>query len=413
MIVDIIRYGNNGEGIAINNGKIVFVKGALVGETVDVALVKDSANFCIAKINKILKQSPQRQTPVCHYFKNCGGCQLQHICYAEQLKVKQQKIIGNLKKYANCVIPSCNIVSSPKILEYRNHMRFAVFNNKLSLRKNNSHDCVNIGYCYIAYEAINLCIEPLNCFLEKTNLDIDEVDIKAIEKQILITFICEKDIKKIDITHLKSMLSPYFTYGFSLYIKDKKQIKHLEGIKEIQQKRNLTNIISPLSFLQVNNEIADRLYNDVCDLVDDEIVIDAFSGRGLLSCIVSKKAKKVYAIEIEKSSVVDAKNMKVKNNINNVEFILGDVNEVLNNINIDFDCLILDPPRAGIKQNLVDTILKSMPNKIIYVSCACNTLARDLKGLLNKYSLKHICAYDMFPQTDEVETLVLLEKKYE
>ena len=157
------------------------------------------------------------------------------------------------------------------------------------------------------------------------------------------------------------------------------------------------------SHVEIGADIAKKFH-------EDEIVVDAFSGRGLLTCLLSQKAKKVFGIEIEKSSVLDAIDMQKQNNIQNVEFILGDANKVLSQLNKNIDCLVLDPPRAGLQNEMIFSILKMLPKKIIYISCASNTLARDLKLFLNKYSIKSVQGYDMFPETDEVETVVFLEK---
>ena len=246
--------------------------------------------------------------------------------------------------------------------------------------------------------------------MSSQNIDIVEVDIKAIKEQVLITFIAKNDALNLNVKSLESHLSPFFTFGFYLYNRKTKNLKHLGGFKKIEYKNSLITYIRPLSFLQINNEVANMLYNDVCELVKDEIVVDAFSGRGLLTCLLSQKAKKVFGIEIEKSSVLDAIDMQRQNNIQNVEFILGDANKALTQLNKNIDCLVLDPPRAGIQNEMIFSILKMLPKKIIYISCASNTLARDLKLFLNKYSIKSVQGYDMFPETDEVETVVLLEK---
>ena len=409
MLVDIIRYGNNGEGIAQKDGKVIFVLRALVGETVDISIEKDYAKYSISKLNKIIKQSQNRVNPPCPYFNVCGGCQLQHAKYQEQLKIKSLKISGNLKKYAN-FDGICEIKPSFLKYNYRNHMRFAVVNKKLCLHKNKSEKCIEIDYCHIACDAINLCIQPINNFLSSQNIDIVEVDIKAIKEQVLITFIAKNDALNLNVKSLESHLSPFFTFGFYLYNRKTKNLKHLGGFKKIECKNSLITYIRPLSFLQINNEISNIMYNDVCEFVKDEIVVDAFSGRGLLTCLLSQKAKKVFGIEIEKSSVLDAIDMQKQNNIQNVEFILGDANKVLSQLNKNIDCLVLDPPRAGIQNEMIFSILKMLPKKIIYISCASNTLARDLKLFLNKYSIKSVQGYDMFPETDEVETVVLLEK---
>ena len=407
MITNILRYGNNGEGIALNNGKVIFVKAALMGEKVDIKITKQSNNLDYAEVKNIITSSPNRIIPACPYYNDCGGCQLQHANYEEQLKIKRIKINGNLKKYAN-FDANVEIVASKHEFNYRNHMRFAVTNGTLGLHKNKSSNCVDIDYCLIASDEINFCVEAINNFLKVSKINISEVDIKAIKNQVLITFIAEKNAN-IDVNILKQFLSPYSSYGFYFYNKNNKQLKHIYGIKKIEYNDDIKCYVRPLSFLQVNDQVAHEMYDYVCGLVKDEVVVDAYCGRGILTSKLAKNAKKVYGIEIEKSSIDDAVDIKTINNIQNVTFILGDTKKELPKITQKVDTIVLDPPRAGAKQ-IMQTVADIGANKLIYISCASNTLARDLKMILNKYSIKIVKAFDMFPQTDEVETVVLLEK---
>ncbi len=407
MITNILRYGNNGEGIALNNGKVIFVKDALMGEKVDIKITKQSNNLDYAEVTNIITSSPNRIIPACPYYDVCGGCQLQHANYEEQLKIKRIKINGNLKKYAN-FDANVEIVASKHEFNYRNHMRFAVTNGTLGLHKNKSSNCVDVDYCLIASDEINFCVEAINNFLKVSKINISEVDIKAIKNQVLITFIAEKNAN-IDVNILKQFLSPYSSYGFYFYNKNNKQLKHIYGIKKIEYYDDIKCYVRPLSFLQVNDQVAHEMYDYVCGLVKDEVVVDAYCGRGILTSKLAKNAKKVYGIEIEKSSIDDAVDIKTINNIQNVTFILGDTKKELPKITQKVDTIVLDPPRAGAKQ-IMQTVADIGANKLIYISCASNTLARDLKMILNKYSIKIVKAFDMFPQTDEVETVVLLEK---
>ncbi len=407
MIVDIIRYGNNGEGIALNNGKITFVKDALMGEKVDINITKQTDKYDVAEVTNIIKSSQNRVSPVCPYYGVCGGCQLQHANYEEQLRIKRAKINGNLKKYAH-FDANVEIVSSDFKFNYRNHMRFVVFNHTLGLHKSKSSICVDVDDCRIANDEINFCIEAINNFLKITRIDINEVDIKSIKNQVLITFIAEKNVN-FDINEIKQFLSPFTSYGFYLYTKNNKHLKHIYGLKKIEYNDGINCFVRPISFLQVNDQVAHEMYNYVCELVKDEVVVDAYCGRGILTCKLAKNAKQVYGIEIEKSSIEDAIDIQTINNIKNVQFILGDTKTELPKLKQKIDCIVLDPPRAGAKQ-IMQTLLDIGANKLIYISCASNTLARDLGKLLDKYSIKEVKAFDMFPQTDEVETVVLLEK---
>ncbi len=408
MIIDIERYGSFGEGVSKNQGKVIFVDGALVGERVEVQIIKQQSRYDFAKVKKILSKSDKRVQPICPYFNSCGGCQLMHANYHEQLKIKEQIVNGNIAKYAKTMIDS-DIQKSVKQLNYRNHMTFSVKNNSLCLHKKSSNELENISYCHIANEMINSCIEPINNFMRNQQMDFDKVDIKAIQKQILITFYT-KSAKKFDSNLLLSDLSNMYSYGIFVYNTKDKHLKHAYGIKNISYENSgLKCIVRPQSFLQVNDDVAKILYDDVLGLIKDDIVVDCYSGRGELSCRLAQKAKFVFGIEIDKSSHLDAVQIAQINEMRNIKFILGDVDEEITKLK-DVDCVVIDPPRGGMKARAANNIKALRPNKIIYISCASNTLARDLNIFMNNYSIKYIKPYDMFPQTNNIETLVLLEK---
>lgn len=424
--IDIIRYGSNGEGVGIDNKKVVFVPYSLCGEKVCVDIIGDNTQLENGEIIEIEKKSDKRVNPICPYYKVCGGCDIMHASESEQKVIKQQIVTNNLKKYADYNGTIEEIIASDKQLYYRNHITFQV-NDKgqLCFYEKESHNCLKISKCYLANDIINQCITIFNSYFfdnflkgydNKTKTgEIKNVDIKFVDSKLLITIVTTiKNLPNLDnlIVRLNCLK---IKYGVFLSYNDKNstiygQLKHLTGIKEIEYIDNeIKSFISPFSFIQINENIKDKIYSKIFNIINGENVIDAYCGRGVLSCQVAKKVNNVIGIDIVESSISDAENLAIINKIKNVSFICGDVKDVLYNI-VSVDTIILDPPRKGCDKQVLECILKKLPKQIIYLSCASNTLARDLKILQQKYKIKFIQPYDMFPQTRHIETLVELEK---
>lgn len=431
MKLKILRYGVNGEGIALYNNKIVFVPFALKDEIVDVQILKDNKSFCTAKLNNILTKSDNRETPICPYYYDCGGCNLQHIKYKEQLLIKKQTVENNLSKFANCNFLVNDVIESDKQFNYRNHLSFHV-NDKgeLGFYKENSNTFVKIKKCYLANETINRCIDIFNSYFFDNKIygysaktkqgTIKMVDLKIVDNKLLVTIVSTR-LNLENLEHLFVRLNLLkMKYGVYISLNTSnnfliygEKLKHIYGIKQIEtNEENIKSFISSYSFLQINNHIKSLIYNDILKNVEGKVAVDLYSGRGVLASMLSKIFKRVYAIEIVKQACVDAENILKLNNINNVKVLCGDVENFFSKIQEKIDCIIIDPPRKGTTPNVLFDILKSKPKIIVYLSCASNTLARDLKFLLHEdyYKIKLVQPYDMFPNTPHIETLVVLEK---
>ncbi len=429
--LQIVRYGINGEGIALLNNKIVFVPFALKDETVDAQIIKENKSYFTAKLNNVIKESDNREIPICPYYYDCGGSNMQHIKYDEQLKIKKDIVKNNLVKFANCHFLVNDVIKSDKQFYYRNHVSFHV-NDKgqLGFYKENSNDFVTIKKCFLADETINKCIDIFNSYFFDNQIHgynkitkqgiIKLVDLKFVDNKLLVTIVSTQlNLNNIDhlFVRLNLLKIKYGVYvslnksnNFLIY---GEKLKHIYGIKQIETcEENINSFISCYSFLQINNYIKSKIYNDISKNVEGDIVVDLYSGRGVLASMLSKMAKKIYAIEIIKDACIDAENILKLNNIQNVNILCGDVKNLLPRIEEKIDCIIIDPPRKGASIDVLLDIIKVKPKKIIYLSCASNTLARDLKILLNEnyYKIKFIQPYDMFPNTSNIETLVVLEK---
>ena len=429
--LQIVRYGINGEGIALLDNKVVFIPFALKDEIVDVEMVKNNKSYFYAKLNNVITKSQNRTEPICPYYYLCGGCNLQHIKYDEQLKIKKEIVKNNLSKFAGFNYDINDVIASDKQFYYRNHISFHV-NEKgqLGFFQQRTNDFVVIKKCFLADETINKCIDIFNSYFFDNQIygfnkqtkkgTIKLVDLKCVDKKLLITIV-STEINLPNIEHLFVRLNLLkIKYGVYISLNTSnnfliygEKLKNIYGLKQIEIcEENVKSFVSSYSFLQINNYIKSLIYNDILKNVEGNIVVDLYSGRGVLTSMLAKRTKKVYAIEIVQDACNDAKNILKLNNVNNVSVLCGDVQTLLPTIKEKIDCIIIDPPRKGASTDILINIIKKNPTKIIYLSCASNTLARDLKILLNEnyYKIKFIQPYDMFPNTSNIETLVVLEK---
>ena len=403
LIVKIIRYNNEAEGVAIYNGFVIFVKGALKDEEVKIKIEKVYKNYATAKIIKILIKSDKRRIPVCPFYEKCGGCNIMHMEQTEQLEFKRNKVESVLKKIGNYNfdIPNTFFYNN---LNYRNKAIFKVENDKIGYYMYKSNSLVDVNECLICDKKINESLAIIREFIkENKNHNISEVMIRVAKDEVLIRLDNLNSIYEDDIKLLLKNTN-------SLYIGD----KLINGIPSINQKLNdLVFDISPNSFFQINPETASKLYEYALkDVNDKNICIDLYSGTGTITMLLAKRARRVIGIEVVEDAVNDAENSLLLNNINNVEFKLGKVEDLIDEIkDFNIDTLVLDPPRGGSDRKTLNSILKIRPKDIIYISCNPITLVRDINIIKKDYEIKSIRVFDMFPNTTHVETVMVLEKK--
>lgn len=389
LIVKIEKLDHFGRGIAKVNNVPIFVENALIDEEVETLITKEKKNYMEGIVSKYLKKSPLRMESKCPYYDKCGGCDLLHLSYDEQLKFKENKVKEIIKKFSGleCVK---DIVAS-KQFNYRNKITLQV-NKDIGYFKKRTNDIIAIDKCLLVDDKINKIIAELK-----------NVDVSKINKIV------------IRVTNLESMVVFYgnitnkINLDVDTIIVNNKVIKGNGYIKE--NINGLNFIISPTSFFQVNNIGMINIYNKVLDYIDGGNVLDLYCGTGTIGIYVSKKANKVLGIELNKEAVKDALFNKKINNINNIDFISGDVGIILFKNNFKADIVIVDPPRAGLDSNSINNIIKIKPNKIIYVSCDPVTLARDLNILKEHYDVLEITPFDMFSNTYHVECVCLLYLK--
>lgn len=417
METKIIDYGMNGEGVAKVDGKVVLIDGAMIDEFVEFEIVEDNSNYALAKTSKITKPSKNRTNPQCPYFNVCGGCQLQHMKYDEQLKFKTLNIKKTLKKISSIDFDVSKTIACSTPFGYRNKMSFSTKNNSCGLLKFNSKEIVDISHCPLATENINKILNIFKNYISTNPHDeIKNLVVRDIENQILVGIVTEKHV---DLNEFFTMLSSSFkqiglyeiinTRNDSVVLSGK--VNHISGIKKIEIKNfNLTYFVDLMGFHQTNLEIQNKLYEKVLEFINPHsIVLNGFSGQGLLSAIIAQKAKQVVGIEINKSSHNSAEKLKKDNNIKNLKNICGDFHKEVSKLKISMDTLILDPTKKGCGKQVM-TEINGFEN-IIYISCNPIALCKDLNIIKDDYIIEEIIPFDMFPNTTSVETLVKLIRR--
>ena len=385
------KMDNQGRGITYYNDKIMFVNNALPNEDVDISIILDKKRYSVANITKYNKISAKRIKPKCKYYGICGGCQLEHISYQDELEYK--------KNYLNDIFKVLDIkidkIVSDNDYGYRNKVTLKVDNNKIGYNKLNSNEIISIDKCLIADNLINEKIKYLDLIDKK---EVNEIIIKSFNNKVMLVLNGEKNID----------ISKLINHFDTIYIND----KLVCGDKIITTINNTKYYIAPNSFFQVNNSIAEKMFNyikDICKKNNASRVIDLYCGCGSISLIIADIVDYVYGVELNKQSIIDANENKLLNNISNVEFKRDTTNNIENISR--FDTMIVDPPRSGLSKKVVDKILNSNIKNIIYISCDPITLRRDLLLLKNKYNIDSITTFDMFPNTYHVENVCTLSIK--
>ncbi|MBQ7579245.1 MAG: 23S rRNA (uracil(1939)-C(5))-methyltransferase RlmD [Clostridia bacterium] len=437
--VEILDLGINGEGIAKINGQVVFVPFALPGEIVKILIINTKSKIAVGKVIEIIKPSEDRVNPVCPYFKKCGGCALQHLDYNKQLEFKTNLVKNNLKNIGK-IEKDINMCVSSQAYQYRNKCSIPVVDINgetiIGMFRENSHKVVPIEKCAICGDYIEKIIKIMQNYIKLNNIQgyneekniglLRHIVCRKLNNQIIITLVLTKNFLP-NSDYLINRFKSEFK-NFSLWININKKPTNVilgDEFKLVYGENAQTDImglkvsVSPASFMQVNDEIRDKIYNRATEAISSEkIVIDVYSGAGVMTGITSKKSKHSYGLEIVKEAVKDADNLAKINGIKNMTNICGDASITLPKLveKLDKSCveIILDPPRKGCSKEVLDAVLKVAPSKIIYISCNSATLARDLKILFeqsNDYEIEEVSPFDMFPQTAHVETMVIIKRK--
>lgn len=433
MIIDIKRIGINGEGIGYFKKIPVFVAGSLVGESVEVNITENNKNYKVGKLLQVINKSEDRINPICNNYKRCGGCSLMHTTYENQLEIKKSLLSEALNKYAGLDL-DIEIEESDKQLNYRNCLKlpFIYSFGKLSLGiyEEETNFVCPIKSCLVHSELLERLKDEVLDVLNKANLQAYDHKTKKGLRTLVLREIgnrahmClvtgdDKLPKRVvdELSGIKEIVSIYQCINVikSNNIFSNKMI-HLSGGKHLSFKiDDLKFNLSIRSFYQLNSNQAKRMYRYVSSLIKDnqDLIVEAYSGIGVMSLLNKDKAKNIVGIEYVEDAVVNGNVNANINHIDNVKFICGDAGEVLNKEfkNKTIDTLIVDPPRSGLDERMIDAIVSNRIKTIIYVSCNPATLAKNINDLSRRYRLESIKAFDMFPQTPHCESVSLLIRK--
>ena len=456
VTVEITDIGVSGEGIGHVDGYTLFIKDAVIGDVVEAKVMKAKKNYGYARLMKVITPSEYRVEPKCVFARRCGGCQIQEMSYDRQLVFKDQKIRGNLERIGGFTKDQIDTVMQPVVgmehpFGYRNKAQFPFGTDKegnpiTGFYAGRTHDIIANTDCALGVEQNKEILEIILQYMRENKIkSYDEKTGKGLIRHALIRYgfktkeimVClvvngkklpkaERLIEKlIQIEGMTSITISPNTRRDNVIMGDSYEILWGQGYIT-DYIGNVKYQISPLSFYQVNPVQTEKLYGlalEYADLKGDETVWDLYCGIGTISLFLAQKAKQVYGVEIVPQAIDDAKENAKINAIDNAEFFVGKAEEVLPEYYAEYerehngetahaDVIVVDPPRKGCDETLLETIVKMQPEKVVYVSCDSATLARDLKYLCaNGYEIKMCRGVDQFPQSVHVETCVLLSRK--
>ena len=459
--VTITDYAAEGKSLARVNDLVVFVPFAVPGDVVDLQVRRKKHSYCEAEIIRMVKPSDVRVEPRCAHFGVCGGCKWQNVPYGEQLKMKEKQVFDQLTRIGKVELPEINpIIGSEKTFGYRNKLEFGCSNKrwltKEEIASGTEYSQMNaIGFhitgafdkilpvdkCYLMDDMHNRIRNEIRDYAYATGMtfydlrgkhgllrDIVMRNSDTGEWMVLVQFHYDEDGDDVRAKALLQHLADTFPEITALLYVDNQKMNDTYNDLDLQVFKGNDHIFETMdglkfkvgakSFYQTNTEQAFRLYSVVRDfagLTGGELVYDLYTGTGTIANFVSRYARKVVGIEYVPEAIEDAKVNSEINGISNTDFYAGDMKDILTD---DFiaehgrpDIIITDPPRAGMHPDVVQTIIRTAPKRIVYVSCNPATQARDLAMLDQYYKVEAVQPVDMFPHTPHVENVVLLNKR--
>ena len=435
--LEITDFDYDGFGISHFDNHTIFVSDALIGEKHLVKLLKVNKTIAFAKSEKIIIKSPNRVEPKCPYYKLCGGCNLMHLNYEEQLKVKVNALKNTLTKMIGEVKLE-EVIKADRIWNYRNKISLPVgnYNNGLvtGFYQKRSHNIISANSCLIEQEGSRIIVQKILKILEENNFssydelafkgDIRHLVLRAnTRSEFMLIVVANSNVeclinvlKQVKIDNLVSIFINVNKMHNNVILSD--EYIHVNGSNYLEEVL-FENVyqIHPNSFLQVNYQMMKKLYSkaiEVGNFNKDEIVLDAYCGIGTIGLSLANKVKEIIGVEIVPEAIKNAKENAKRNKIDNATFYLGAAEELISDILKEkkIDTIILDPPRKGTTESFINAVANNKIEKVIYISCGPKSLARDLKMFLNLgYEIKSITPVDLFPHTSHIETIIGLYLK--
>ena len=443
-VVDIVDIGQGGVGIGKFEGFTVFVDGGLVKDKIKVKITKSKKNYAVGDIVEIIEPSPYRVERKCSKeLKDCGGCQIQELDYQEQLNIKTnevKQVISRIGKLEDVVVHPALGMEEP--FRYRNKAQFPIQkvdgSPVIGFYKKKSHDIIPTDQCIIQHDVNDKIIKIIKTYIraykvsvydEKTHTGVLRHLVTKVgftSKEVMVVLVANG--RKLPyLNELASVLKENIP-GFKTLVVNVNREKtndilgnenrEIYGDGKINDNiGDLVFEISPLSFFQVNPVQTEVLYNKALEyaaLGENDTVFDIYCGIGTISLFLAQRAKKVYGIEIVEEAIKDAKRNAEINNLDNVEFYVGKAEDVVPKMYKQgkrANVVVVDPPRKGCDEKVLDTIVSMQPDRVVYVSCNPSTLARDLAYLNEKgYKSLEVQPVDMFPHSVHIENVALIVK---
>lgn len=421
--VKIENYGCNGEGIGRVDNFPVFIEGALCGEEVKFLAVKVLKSFAYGKLLEVLTPSEHRKEVLCPVFKRCGGCQLLHMDYAEQLALKKEIVIDCMRKFSGLktfeVADVCGLEN--EAFHYRNKAQYPTVNGKYGFYAPRSHDLIPVSGCLMQNKKDEKLIKIMENYPYPD--EIRHLYTRYGNNEQMAVVITRTNnlkgekwlVERMQEAGVNTLVQNINLKETNVILGEKNKILYGKGTVD-GKIGDLLFEVSPHSFFQINAKQTERLYQkgkDLLDLNGTETLMDLYCGIGSIGLFMADKAKSVLGVECVPQAIENAKQNAKRNGIKNAEFIVGLSEDVFAEKTKEGtlpDVVIIDPPRKGCDEKLLNTLLKYSPEKILYISCNPATLARDLSVLSKSYSISTVYPYDLFPNTKHIECVVKLTK---
>jgi len=444
-LITIKRIGINGEGIGYYKRKAVFVDGVLPPEEVVVNITEVKDTYAKGEVVRVKIKAAKRVKPFCKYYGECGGCQLQHIDYKEQLIFKQEMLVQAMDRYSNLDVTKINFqeiigMNNPKYYRFKAQMPVRNTENGITtgLYKKETNDLVELVHCPVQNEKVNEINERVLEILDENNIRaFDTAKMRGLVRYIVtrvssatgeaqVTLVitifnkalinAAKDIIKIPGVESVGISKNKDVKNVGIF---GDEVEILEGKHSIQEGINdIKYDLKPKAFYQLNPEQAIKLYKEVKSNLDfdkDKVIVDAYCGSGAIGAYLAPHVDQVLGIDISKESIYSARHNKKINGFENINYEIGEVKDVLpmfySKKNFNPDVIIIDPPRSGIDDKTLEVLNRKVVDKIIYVSCNPSTLAKNINVLKRNYKIESMRALDMFPHTSQIESITVLKKK--
>jgi len=429
IVASCVDYSEQGYGVVKIEGFCIFVKGLLKGEVAKIKLTAMKKNYGYAIVEELLEPSKNRVVEKCEIASVCGGCQLQHMNYEEQLNFKQNSIERLFERnHLECKVNS--IIAGDDSHRYRNKVQVPFGVDKegkliYGFYRNHSNDIIQLDDCKIQSEQSNrLLLEIQQLLSEAINQKhLRHVLIKHMQNsdEIMVVFVAWKHFEELNKivealvkkhNNIKSCILNINTYDDNVILGKKEYLLYGENYVK-DDLMGKTFLLSSKSFYQINSAQTAKLYQQTLSLANiqkNDVVLDLYGGIGTIGILASDFAKKVITVEVVKEAIEDGKNNAKLNQIENIEFFCGDVKKFMSQYHESVDIIIVDPPRKGIDVETISSMLEMKAKRIVYVSCNPNTLIRDLKLMNEDYHIEIVQPVDMFPHTRHTEVIVLLQK---